>query len=90
MLPIWFLRRRFGLPDTAIEQAPHNVRSLDNKTARFPDENTVLRFRHLLERHKLIPKFSRWYDILFDNGLVLRTGTLLVVPRRLTKCEASG
>ena len=29
---------------------------MDNRTSRLPDKATVLRFRHLLEKHKLGPQ----------------------------------
>lgn len=43
---------------------------------RLPDETTILRFRHLLERHNLAPDMLRLVnDILQAKGLLLRTGT---------------
>jgi IS5 family transposase len=44
--------------------------------ARLPDETTILRFRHLLERHNQAPDMLRLAnDILLAKGLRLRTGT---------------
>src|SRR5690606_5472201 len=44
--------------------------------ARLPDETTILRFRHLLERHNLAADMLRVVnDILQAKGLMLRTGT---------------
>ena len=42
----------------------------------MPDESTILRFRHLLERHDLAVDMLRVVnDILQAKGLMLRTGT---------------
>lgn len=49
---------------------------LDGVTARLPDETTILRFRHLLERHDLAVDMLRVVnDILQAKGLMMRTGT---------------
>ncbi len=59
MLRTHFLQQWFGLADPAMEEALHDVplygefAGLDNWTMRLPDESTILRFRHLLEKHKL-------------------------------------
>jgi len=59
MLRIHYLQQWFGLSDPAMEEALHDVplyrefAKLDGITARLPDETTILRFRHLLERHDL-------------------------------------
>ena len=53
---------------------------------RLPDETTILRFRHLLEQHKLAPKILQTVnEMLRDNGLLLRAGavvdgTLIAAP----------
>jgi IS5 family transposase len=42
----------------------------------LPDETTILRFRHLLERRNLAPDMLRLVnDILPAKGLLLRTST---------------
>ena len=59
MLRIHFMQQWFTLSDPAMEEALHDVplfrefSGLDNWTTRLPDESTILRFRHLLEKHKL-------------------------------------
>ena len=59
LLRIHFLQRWFGLSDPAMEEALHDVpmyrqfAGLDAGITRLPDETTILRFRHLLERHHL-------------------------------------
>jgi IS5 family transposase len=51
---------------------------IDQGVTRLPDETTILRFRHLLERHNLAPDMLRLVnDILGAKGLLLRTGTVV-------------
>jgi IS5 family transposase len=48
--------------------------------SRLPDETTILRFPHLLERHALAPDMLRLVnDILTAKGLMLRTDTAVDV-----------
>ncbi|PQP04158.1 IS5/IS1182 family transposase, partial [Burkholderia cepacia] len=84
MLRIHFLQQWFGLSDPAMEEALHDVplyrefAGLDNWTVRQPDESTILRFRHLLEKHKLAAQILALVnDILRDEGLMLRAGTVV-------------
>lgn len=45
---------------------------------RLPDESTILRFRHLLERHKLAQQIlATVNDLLHDKGLLLKAGTVV-------------
>src|SRR5690349_23218699 len=59
MLRIHFMQQWFTLSDPAMEEALHDVAlfrefaGLESPEARLPDETTILRFRHLLERHQL-------------------------------------
>ena len=63
MLRIHYLQQLFGLSDPAMEEA-------------LPDETTILRFRHLLERHDLAVDMLRVVnDLLSVKGLLMRTGT---------------
>jgi IS5 family transposase len=82
MLRIHYLQQWFGLSDPAMEEALHDVplyrefAKLDGVMARLPDETTILRFRHLLERHDLATDMLRVVnDILQAKGLLMRTGT---------------
>ena len=82
MLRIHYLQQWFGLSDPAMEEALHDVplyrefTKLDAVTARLPDETTILRFRHLLERHDLAVDMLRVVnDLLQAKGFLLRTGT---------------
>jgi len=82
MLRIHYLQLWFGLSDPAMEEALHDVplyrefARLGDVRSRLPDETTILRFRHLLERHDLAPDMLRLVnDLLQAKGLMLRTGT---------------
>jgi transposase, IS5 family len=84
MLRIHYLQQWFGLSDPAMEEALHDVplyrefAKLDGMTARLPDETTILRFRHLLERHNLAVDMLRVVnDILQALGMLMRTGTVV-------------
>src|SRR2546423_14592304 len=82
MLRIHYLQQWFGLSDPAMEEALHDVplyrefAKLDGATTRLPDETTILRFRHLLERHNLAVDMLRVVnELLQHKGLMMRTGT---------------
>ncbi|MDQ2734752.1 MAG: IS5 family transposase [Pseudomonadota bacterium] len=82
MLRIHYMQQWFGLSDPAMEEALHDVplyrefAKIGMGMARLPDETTILRFRHLLERHNLAPDMLRLVnDLLQHKGLMLRTGT---------------
>ena len=75
MLRLHFMQQWFGLSDPAMEEALHDVpvyrefARLDNWTTRLPDESTILRFRHLLEKHKLAAQILALInDMLRDQG----------------------
>jgi IS5 family transposase len=49
---------------------------LDGVLDRLPDESTILRFRHLLEKHELATDMLRIVnDLLAYKGLLLKSGT---------------
>ncbi len=84
MLRIHFMQQWFGLSDEAMEEALHDVllyrsfAGLDAGTTRLPDETTILRFRHLLERHHLAAgMLALVNDLLREKGLMLKAGTLV-------------
>lgn len=67
-----------------MEESLHDVplfrefAGLDNWATRRPDETTILRFRHLLKRHKRAEQIlATVNDLLRDKGLMLRTGTVV-------------
>lgn len=81
MLRTHFLQQWFSLSDPAMEEAFFDVplyREFAQLDAhgRLPDESTILRFRHRLERHKLADEiFATVNALLSDKGLLLRAGT---------------
>src|ERR1700712_6063263 len=81
MLRIHFMQQWFTLSDPAMEEALHDTplfkefAGLDNWNTALPDETTILRFRHLLEKHRLAEHLLRVVnDLLGRKGLLLRTG----------------
>ena len=84
MLRIHFMQQWFGLSDLAMEEALHDTplyrdfADLDVGQSRLPDETTILRFRHLLETHRLADSmFAAINQILRAKGLMLRAGTVV-------------
>jgi len=84
MLRIHFMQQWFTLSDPAMEEALHDVplfrefAGLDNWNHRLPDESTILRFRHLLEKHKLAGQIlAEVNELLREKGLMLRAGTVV-------------
>ena len=84
MLRIHFMQQWFTLSDPAMEEALHDVpmfrdfAGLGGWTDRLPDETTILRFRHLLEKHKLAAEILKTVnDLLRSKGLMLKAGTVV-------------
>lgn len=84
MLRIHFMQQWFTLSDPAMEEALHDVplfrefAGLDNWNMRLPDESTILRFRHLLEKHQLAEQILALVnELLRDKGLLLKAGTVV-------------
>src|SRR6516225_2447076 len=84
MLRIYFLQQWFNLSDPQAEDAIYDSESM-RRFARVelgddvvPDETTVLRFRHLLEKHRLTAAiFDAIGGLLEARGLLLRSGTIV-------------
>lgn len=83
MLRIHFLQQWFGLSDMAMEEALFDV-PLYRQFAglggmnRLPDRVSILRFRHLLERHDLAPQMLQAVNAtLAAQGLLLKEGTAI-------------
>lgn len=84
MLRIYFLQQWFNLSDPQAEDAIYDSESMrrfarvelgDDK---IPDESTILRFRHLLEKHGLTEAiFEAVKDLLTEKRLLLRAGTIV-------------
>lgn len=82
MLRIHFMQQWFSFSDPGMEEALHDVpllrefAGLDNWSTRLPDESTILRFRHLLDKHKLAERMPVTVnDLLRSKGLLLKAGT---------------
>lgn len=83
MLRIHCLQLWWNLSDPAMEEELHE-RPLYRRfaglegAARMPDETTILRFRHLLEKHELAPQVLGTINAgLAQQGLMLKTGTVV-------------
>ena len=84
MLRIHLLQQFFGHSDPAMEEALHDIplyrefAHLDAGITRLPDESTILRFRHLLERHELAAQILVTVNAqLAARGLMLKSGTVV-------------
>ena len=84
MLRIYFLQHWFNLSDPAAEEALYDSRAmrhfvgvdLGNEPA--PDETTVCKFRHLMERHNLGNQFFHVVnEYLQENGMRVSRGTIV-------------
>jgi len=83
MLRIHCLQLWWNLSDPAMEEELHE-RPLYREFAglagspRIPDETTILRFRHLLEKHDLAVRVMATINAgLAQQGLMLKTGTIV-------------
>lgn len=83
MLRIHCLQLWWNLSDPAMEEELHerplyrHFVGLEG-AARMPDETTILRFRHLLEKHALAPQVLGTINAgLAQHGLMLKTGTVV-------------
>ncbi len=84
MLRIYFLQQWFNLSDPQAEDAIYDSESM-RRFARVelsedvvPDETTILRFRHRLEKHRLTEGiFEVVKDLLIEQRLLLRAGTIV-------------
>jgi IS5 family transposase len=84
MLRIHFMQHWFNLSDPAMEDALYDSESMRRFAGielaedAVPDESTILRFRHLLEQHKLSERiFAQIRSILEQKRLLLKSGTIV-------------
>ena len=83
MLRIHFMQQWFTLSDPAMEEAFFDTPLYREfaqleEFGRMPDESTILRFRHRLEKHKLAEQILGVVnEILTQRGLLLKTGTVV-------------
>ena len=84
MLRMYFLQQWFGLADEAVEDAIYDSQAMrefvgiDLARESVPDATTLLKFRRLLEEHKLtVALFEEINAHLAERGLLLREGTMV-------------
>jgi IS5 family transposase len=84
MLRIYFMQNWFNLSDPAAEDALYDSESMRRFAGieltedAVPDESTILRFRHLLEQHKLTERiFNQIRALLAQKRLLLKSGTIV-------------
>ena len=81
MLRIHFMQQWFTLSDPAMEEAFFDTPLYREfaqlgEFARLPDESTILRFRHRLEKYKLAEQILETVNqLLTERGLLLKAGT---------------
>ena len=92
MLRIYFLQLWFNLSDPAVEEALYDSTSMrgfvgiDLGVEAAPDETTVCKFRHLLEKHKLgknllttVNEYLRRHGMKISNGTIV-DATIIGAP----------
>ena len=84
MLRMYFLQQWFGLADEAVEDAIYDSQAMrefvgiDLARESVPDATTLLKFRRLLEQHKLTAALFEGINAhLAERGLLLREGTMV-------------
>jgi transposase, IS5 family len=84
MLRIYFLQLWFNLSDPAVEEALYDSVAMrafvgiDLGAEGAPDETTICKFRHLLERHKLAKTLLRAVnEHLHRSGIKISNGTIV-------------
>ena len=98
MLRIYFLQQWFNLSDPAAEDALYDSRSmrrfvgLDLGQSAAPDETTICRFRHLLERNDLgkavfeyVLEHLERHGIKVGKGTIVDASIISARPRRRTR-----
>jgi IS5 family transposase len=84
MLRIYFMQNWFNLSDPGAEDALYDSESMRRFAGielaedTIPDESTILRFRHLLEKHRLTEQmFAEVRGLLEEKRLLLKSGTIV-------------
>ena len=84
MLRIYFLQQWYGLSDPAAEESLYDIESMRRFAGLelgddvIPDETTILKFRHLLEKHHLTSDiFEDVKAYLQEQGLLLAGGSIV-------------
>jgi IS5 family transposase len=92
MLRMYFLQLWFNLSDPAVEEALYDSVSMrefvgiDLGAEPVPDETTICKFRHLLEKHELgkkllgaVNEYLRLHGIKISNGTIV-DATIITAP----------
>ena len=86
MLRIYFMQNWFNLSDPQAEDSLYDIESMRRFAGielledSIPDESTILRFRHLLEKHQLTEQiFAEIRALLEEKRLLLKSGTIVDV-----------
>lgn len=84
MLRLYFVQQWFNLSDPQAEDTLYDSESVRRFVGvelgddGVPDETTILRFRHLLERHQLTDQiFTTIRGLLEEKRLLLKSGTIV-------------
>ena len=84
MLRVYFLQQWFSLSDPQAEDSLYDSESMrrfagiELSDDRIPDETTILRFRHLLEKHQLTEAiFAEVRELLEEKRLLIKSGTIV-------------
>ena len=84
MLRVYFMQQWFNLSDPQAEDALYDIEpmrrfaGIELAEDTIPDESTILRFRHLLEQHRLTEAiFAEVRSLLESRGLLLKSGTIV-------------
>ncbi|GJL82703.1 MAG: IS5 family transposase [marine bacterium B5-7] len=82
MLRIYFMQQWYGLSDPGMEDGLYDSMAMRQFSGlgldEIPDESTILRFRHLLERQNLTEKiFRKTEKYLSERNLILSEGTIV-------------
>ena len=84
MLRIYFVQQWFDLSDPAAEDSIYDCESIRRFVGvelgedDVPDESTILRFRHLLEKHELTKAiFAEVGSLLEEKQLLVKSGTIV-------------
>ena len=83
MLRTYFLQQWFNLSDPGVEEfvrvcSDPTVRRCRSRHRSAPDETTILRFRHLLEKHYLGGEMLEAVNVHLEaKGIKIATGTIV-------------
>jgi IS5 family transposase len=84
MLRMYFLQQWYALADEALEDALYDSQAMrsfvgiDLGVESVPDATTLLKFRHLLERHALTQEIFKEINAhLSERNLLMREGTII-------------